>query len=163
MKQSLLTYFAWISVLLIIATSCRSARISYPDEQGVITVDSVSAILLEKTSFRTKVSWGEKELTGLMMVKKDSAGDYRIAFFNELGMTYLEGKLDRSSKHQKLNIINIAPAVNYKPFIKNFGKCLDAIFPRTASHPGPNISLPSQNSMVVRLRNGFAMQIRVTL
>jgi hypothetical protein len=145
MKQSLLTYFAWISLVLLVAVSCRSAKVSYSG----LPVEIGSS---EKMTFKTTVTWGERELSGLMMMKKTEDGNVKIAFYNELGLTYLEGTLDRSSRHQKLIIKNIAPAINFKPFIKNFEKCLDEAFPKGTSQL-------SAGKIKVELQNGFILDL----
>jgi len=154
MKLSLLRYFAWISLLLIAATSCRSARVSYPGEP-------VTAGSFEKNTYKALVTWGEREIAGLMLVKKADNGNLRIAFYNELGMTYLEGTLDRSSKHQKLVVKNIAPFLNQRPFINNFEKCIQLIFtdnvnPRLYASPVPG---NHKNILMVKLRSGFSLEL----
>ena len=141
-------FSAWISVVLILSVSCRSARVSYSGELAVNSPDSVAFGSFEKRTFKTKITWGEKEISGLMLVKKTEDGNLRIAFFNELGMTYLEGTLDRSSKHSKLILKNIAPAIDFKPFIKNFERCLQTMFPNL-----------SATGLTISLRNGFIMEV----
>lgn len=148
MKRFLLKCFVWISLLSIAAASCRSARISYSGDQAGLIMDTASAGSFEKMTFKIKVISGERELDGIMLVKKVPGGNLRIAFYNELGMTYLEGTLDLSSKNQKLIVKNIAPVINYKVFIKNFEKCLQTVFTKKSNprhsylQPRPTASLP---------------------
>jgi hypothetical protein len=153
MKRSLLTYFAWISLVLLLAVSCRSARVSYSG----LPVEIGSS---EKMTVKTQVTWGERELSGLMMMKKTEDGNVKIAFYNELGLTYLEGTLDRSSKHQKLIIKNIAPAINFKPFIKNFEKCLREICkPKIILVQTGQIWDTNDKNITIELKNGFKMNV----
>ena len=140
MKRYLLIYSAWISLLLIAGVSCRPARVTYSG----MPFEVVSS---EKMTYKTTVTWGEREISGLMLIKKTEDGNLKIAFYNELGMTYLEGMLDRSSKHQKLLVNNIAPAIDHKPFIKNFERCLREIWD------------PNDKNITVELKNGFTMKI----
>jgi hypothetical protein len=123
---------------LITAVSCRSAKVS----NSGLPVDPGS---FEKMTYKTTVTWGEREISGLMLVKKMEDGVVRVAFYNELGMTYLEGTLDRSAKKSKLVIKNIAPTIDYKPFIKNFEKCLREIWDA------------NDKNITVELKNGFKM------
>jgi hypothetical protein len=142
MKRSLLIFSAWISLVLLAGTSCRTARVSY---SGI----PLSVVSSEKLTFKTTVTWGEREISGLMLLKKTEDGKLRIAFYNELGMTYLEGMLDLSAKNSKLLIKNIAPAIDYKPFIKNFEKCLREIWDA------------NDKNITVELRNGFTMNFTI--
>jgi hypothetical protein len=142
MKRSLLIFSAWISLVLLASTSCRTARVSY---SGI----PLSVVSSEKLTFKTTVTWGEREISGLMLLKKTEDGKLRIAFYNELGMTYLEGMLDLSAKNSKLLIKNIAPAIDYKPFIKNFEKCLREIWDA------------NDKNITVELRNGFTMNFTI--
>jgi hypothetical protein len=144
MKPSLLIYSVWISLVLMTGVSCQSARVSY---SGI----PVDPGFFEKMTYKTTVTWGEREISGLMLVKKMEDGNVKIAFYNEMGMTYLEGLLDRSSKHPKLIVKNIAPAINYKPFIRNFEKCITTMF--------PNDSMLSGSNFDVSLKNGFKVEI----
>lgn len=153
MKRSLLIYSAWISLLLIAGTSCRPARVSYSGMP--FQLDSS-----EKATYKTTVTWGEREISGLMLVKKAEDGNLKIAFYNELGMTYLEGILDRSSKHPKLIIKNIAPAIDYKPFIKNYEKCLKEVCtPVMVSIKMGQVWDEEDKDVTVTLKNGFTMTL----
>ena len=144
MKRSLLTYFAWISLALAALTACRSGSVIYSGN-----------VSTEKMTFKTTVTWGESELSGLLLVKVDENGDLRVAFMNELGMTYLEGTMNHSTRRRKLVINNIAPIIDYKPFIKNFENCLSVAFKHE-----PGISaIPGQ----VELRNGFRLNLTIIL
>ncbi len=152
MKRYLLIYSAWISLLLITGVACRSARVSYSGTWAANPIDSLVSGSFEKMTFKTVINWGEREISGLMLVKKMEDGNLRIAFYNELGMTYLEGTLDRSSKHSKLIVKNIAPAIDYKPFIKNFERCLQMAFPLKYGLS----AIPDK----VELRNGFNLELK---
>jgi hypothetical protein len=75
---------------------------------------------VEKTVFKTTILYQGKELSGRVMVKKDKDGLYRLAFYNEMGMTFLEGTLDRN----RLIIENIIPVLDNRVFIRKFSKSL---------------------------------------
>lgn len=151
MKISLLRYSAWISLVLFASASCRSARVSYPGEPVAIAP-------FEKITYKAKVTWGERELAGLILVKKADDRNLRIAFYNELGMTYFEGTLDRSSGHQNLIVKNIAPSINYKPFIKNFERCLMEAFQYKNSDK-QETALFIAGVVRIELNNGFSLEI----
>jgi hypothetical protein len=162
MKRYLLIYSAWISLLLIPGTSCRSARISYSGEQEANSIDSVALGSFEKRTFKTEVTWGEREISGLMLVKNTGDGHFKIAFYNELGMTYLEGTLDMLQRHPRLIVKNIAPAIDYKPFIKNFERCLQAaVSPENPDHRESGLLILDNRSMTIELKNGFKMDLSI--
>lgn len=151
MKLSLLKYFTWISLLLIAGVSCRSARVSY---SGM----PFSVVSSEKMTFKTTVTWGEREISGLMLIKKIEDGNLKIAFYNELGMTFLEGTLDPLARNSKLIIKNIAPAIDYKPFIKNFERCLQELGKMGQLLITMGQIWDSNDKIItVELKNGFIM------
>ena len=122
MKRSLLTYFAWISVV-VIAFSCRSPEIMLTGiqvEDHRISTDSGSS---ERITYKASISYKDKELSGRVLIKKTDAESYRIAFYNEMGMTYLEGTLE----NKKLIIHNIIPALDNKIFLRKFKKSMKAV------------------------------------
>lgn len=123
MKQYLLKYFAWISLGLI-AFSCRSPEILLSGEQSGNYQSSYG----EKKSFKATVLYKDAELAGIVLIKKDTADNYRVAFYNEMGMTFLEGTMDTGSGKNKLVVHNIIPALDNKPFLRNFEKSLRETF-----------------------------------
>jgi hypothetical protein len=160
MRLSLLRYFAWISLVFLAAVSCRSG-IELCGEQACKIHESLFNGSFEKITFKTKVIFRERELSGLIMIKNTSNKSYKIAFYNELGLTYLEGTYENSSDHKKLIIKNIAPVINYKIFVKNFEKCLHTVFDDKVNLHLPNFVLPGNNesTLVVELRNGFLLEL----
>lgn len=123
MKPSLPIYFAWIS-LLVTVVSCRAPEIllngerdEYIDPAGVAGPD-------DRKTFKATVSYRDKEISGRIMVKKMNEGVYRTAFFNELGMTYLEGTLDLSGDNGKFTAGNVIPVLDHERFLKKFEKML---------------------------------------
>jgi len=122
MKRSLLTYFVWIS-LVVIAFSCRAPRVIISGEQAESVNISIDTGSFEKTTLKAKVIYKDKELAGRVLLKKINEDNYRVAFYNEMGLTYLEGTLD----NKKLIIHNIIPALDNKVFLRKFEKSLMAI------------------------------------
>ena len=154
MKRYLLIYSTWISLLLITGVSCRSAKVSYSG----MPFEVVSS---EKMTYKTTVKWGDREISGLLLIKKMEDGNLRIAFYNELGMTYLEGTFDPSAKHSKLIVKNITPAIDYKPFIKNFERCLKEMICKLGHVKITTGQLWDSNdkNITVELNNGFTMYV----
>jgi hypothetical protein len=136
---------------VIAGVSCRSARVSY---SGM----PFSVVSSERTTFKTTVTWGEREISGFMLIKKIEDGNLKIAFYNELGMTFLEGTFDPSVKNSKLIIKNIAPVIDYKPFINNFERCLQelCIMGEVLITMG-QIWDSNDKTITVELNNGFVM------
>jgi hypothetical protein len=122
MKRSLLTYFAWISLLLI-AFSCRSPKIGLTAVMPGRT-DQISDVASPlKMTYTARVIYKDSELSGRVLLKEDSPGNFRVAFYNELGMTFLDGTLG----NKKLAIHNIIPALDNKIFLRKFEKSMKAI------------------------------------
>lgn len=114
----------WISLSALILVSCTapqviispSGRASLPDERNAGDTPG--------PDLRMKVLYGEKELAGRMILKKTDEGVYKVAFFNELGMTYLDGTYTSLGKKEKFTPNTIAPYLDRKAFLKNFEKAL---------------------------------------
>jgi hypothetical protein len=122
MIRSLLLYFAWIS-LVMIAFSCRAPKVIISGEQAESVYISIDSGSFEKTTLKAKVIYKDEELTGRILIKKIDKNNYRVAFYNEMGMTYLEGTLDNN----KLIIHNIIPVLDNKIFLRKFEKSMKAI------------------------------------
>jgi hypothetical protein len=119
MKLSLLKYFAWIS-LGVVVFSCKSPEIiltGCQDEKTEVTIDSQA---FEKTTYKAVVVFQDKEMTGRILIKKTGEENYKIAFYNEMGMTYLEGTLEG----KKLIVQNIIPVLDNRLFLRKFKKSL---------------------------------------
>ena len=165
MKRSQLKYFAWISLVCMLCFSCRSSRIIISGEQAGKMSESFLTGSFEKITCKAKVIFHENELSGLMLIKKTDNENYRLAFYNELGMTYLEGTFENSAKHEKLIVKNIAPIINYKSFIKSFEKSLQIIFsdkvnPCThATMPPSPHAAKDESTLKIQLHNGFLLEL----
>ena len=143
MKRSLPLYSVLIS-LAISLQSCRTVNITYPDTPGIVAIDG-------KVNCKAHITWGDHEISGRLLVKETLDGDVGIAFYNELGMTYVEGIMYIKHNGPFLVVKNIAPAMNYKPFIKNFSKATGKAF---LYKPGFN-PIPSK----IELNNGFTLTL----
>jgi hypothetical protein len=165
MKQSLLKYSAWISLVFVLCASCSSSRIFVSgDEAGKIR-ESILSNSFDKITCKAKVTFHDNELSGLMLIKKTADGNYRLAFYNELGMTYLEGLFMDTEKRSRLIIKNIIPALNYKSFVKSFEKSLQLLFSEKnrpiVQSPNRPIAQPPDagGSLKIQLRNGFRLEL----
>lgn len=121
MQRSLLRYSAWIS-LVFIAASCFSPRIVITGEKAASYDKSMQPGKSEKMTYKATVTYKDQELSGRVIIKQIDGDIYRVAFFNELGMTYLEGEMDRSSSKNKLVIHTVVPVLDNKVFLKKFMK-----------------------------------------
>jgi hypothetical protein len=123
----------------------------------------------EKITCKAKVTFHENELSGLMLIKKTEDDNYKIAFYNELGMTYLEGLIDIQGKHVKLIVKNIVPALNHKRFIKSFEKSIQLLFSKQnqpISQPSnqpipqsPNQPISQSSKLIIHLKKGFSLEL----
>jgi hypothetical protein len=122
MKRSLLKYSAWIS-LVMIAFSCRAPQIIFSGEPGDNFSTSIDSGSFEITTLKAKVLYKDTELSGHVLVKKYADGNYKVAFFNEMGMTFLDATLE----NKKLIIHDIIPVLDNKIFLRKFEKSMKAI------------------------------------
>ena len=122
MKRYLLKYFAWISLALAL-TSCQAPRITMSGKQDVNASEIRSSNAIEKITCKALVSFRGKELSGQVMIKKDKEDLYRVAFYNEMGMTFLQGTLDNN----RMIVENIIPALDNKVFLRKFRKALNQV------------------------------------
>jgi uncharacterized protein YcfL len=164
MKRSLLKYSAWISLILLLAVGCRSPKILTRGEQAGLLIDSVSAGLVEKTTLKAKVIYKERGISGLLLIKNTGDGNFKIAFYNELGMTYLEGAMENTSKRKNLAINNIAPVIQNKFFMKNFEKALRIVLTdyentRFPSSPLPLLPADDETDLAIQFHNGFRLEL----
>lgn len=162
MKRSLPPYFAWISLLAFALASCCSVKsVSSGGKAGEIS-DAFSSATFEKINLKAIADYRDKELAGRLLVKKTGDGIYKIAFYNELGMTYLEGTFIPASGRNYFKMNNIIPALDNRIFIKSFAKCLQKVFSfRENAGPSPGKPPEGGNLLVVRLKNGFSLGLTV--
>jgi hypothetical protein len=171
-------YFAWISLVFMALVSCHSSRIFLPGDEAKVIYESFITGSFEKQTFKAKVSYKEREISGHMLFKSTGDGNYRLAFYSELGLTYLEGTLDTSTKQKKLIVKNIAPIIDHEFFVKSFEKSLQTIFsdkpkpiaqstnPPIAQSTNPSSfpasPLPAANKdfLIVQLKNGFRLELK---
>ena len=106
MKISLPKYSGWISLLMMVGLSGATAQ--------------------EKVTCKANVFYHGQELSGRMMFKQVSPDTLRYAFFNELGMSFVEGTITVGSRPSAVGsqIENIAAFLDYKPFKKNLERGL---------------------------------------
>lgn len=96
---------------------------------------NVGLSITPKKTFKASVTFHSQELTGRMMFKTISEDTVRFAFFNELGMSFVEGEVAVGGRRSAVSssqfavrsgveIVHIASFLNYKSFRKNFGKAV---------------------------------------
>jgi hypothetical protein len=106
-----------------------------------------------KVTYKAMISFHGQELTGRMMFKTVSEDTVRFAFFNELGMSFVEGEVavsgrrsavggqrsavgssrsavssQQSAVRSRVEIVHVASFLDYKSFRKNFGKAVLNLF-----------------------------------
>lgn len=162
MKRSLLKYSAWISIACMLCTSCSSSRLFVSGDAAIQMRESFLSGSFEKITCKTKVTFHENDLSGLMLIKKTTEGKYRLVFYNQLGITYLEGLFVKKGNHANFTVKNIIPVLNHKSFIKSFEKNLqilfsDEIIPRVPALQPPYVQ---DNNLIIHLKNGFILELK---
>jgi hypothetical protein len=162
MKRSLLKYSAWISLVCMFCTSCSSSRVFVSGDAAKKMRELFLNQSFEKITCKAKVTFHENELSGLMLIKKTSDGNYKLAFYNELGTTYLEALIDNHGKHSKLIVKNIIPALNHKSFIKSFEKSLQIIFSKDYKNQRLIDGTGSMSKeLIIQEPNGFRLELSI--
>jgi hypothetical protein len=122
MRRFLSAYLTWISLLAFAAVSCQAPRVVLPVAgQGTEKVNPLPADG-QRAEYRVVLVYGERELPGRLIVRNDGGGVYRVAFFNELGMTYLEGTYRRDDRGGRLEAHQLAPFLDRRAVIRAWEK-----------------------------------------
>lgn len=87
----------------------------------LVLLSGFNASAQEKVTCRAEVVFHGQEITGRMMFKQVSDDTVRFAFFNELGMSFVEGSV---SVRSRVEILRVADFLDYKSFRKNLEKGL---------------------------------------
>jgi hypothetical protein len=127
MKPFLPAFLLWISLLALVVGSCKAPQVVISRAEHISSPEAPMAMDSLKTGLRAQVVYGEQELSGRMMLKKTGDGVYKVAFFNELGMTYLDGSYILSGRAGKFTPNTIAPDLDRKAFLRSFEKALGGI------------------------------------
>lgn len=77
----------------------------------------------DKVICKASVVFHGQELSGRMMFKQVDQDTVRFAFFNELGMSFVEGSV---AVRSHLEIVKIADFLDYKSFRRNFERAMNA-------------------------------------
>lgn len=111
MRRSRKIFLILISALILALSGCRQIQWM---PAGMAEMPKLQMPLSEeagKLSYKTSLNTGRGELSGMTIIKKMDNGEFRIAFFNEVGMSYFEGSLGNSGYPSSLNYNSINPLV----------------------------------------------------
>lgn len=162
MIRSLLTYSVWISLLPALI-SCQAPGLTVSGHGISAARESIAGGTAEKVAFRALISYREQELTGQMIIKKDADGRYRVAFFGEFGMTYFEAQSEvvHSSKFMVQSLVfevrSVTAFLDHPMIIKSLEKSLRMAL----SAQEPKTIAGERETLVVQLRNGFRMEMKL--
>jgi hypothetical protein len=146
MRKYPIKYSAWISLLAILLQSC--ALTGYQKVSGPVPVSSATAFAntFERGLFKTGISVHGHEFSGLILLKNSSPGHYRISFFNELGMSFLDGDLVAgSSGIFNLEVHKIYGPLDRKALIKALEESFRLVLGRAADQAEPIIYQNKKN------------------
>jgi hypothetical protein len=121
-------YLIWISLLAFAATSCHTPRVvltgaeKKPEQLIALPADG------ERAEYRVAMVYGGQELPGRLIIRNDSGNVYRLAFFNELGMTYLEGTYRVDGHRGRLETHKLAPFLDHRAVIRAWERSLSQEF-----------------------------------
>jgi hypothetical protein len=122
----------------------------------------------DKVTCKASIVFHGQELSGRMMFKQISEDTIRFAFFNELGMSFVEGSLSvsgqrsavsgqRSAVSGQVEIQRISDFLDHKSFIRNFEKGLIELI---IDKETDDIFLPAvSNELVFRRGNKFIIKL----
>ena len=93
MKKSLKIHLRWISIVIMLGCATGYTQ--------------------EKVTCKATISFHGQELSGRMMFKKVAEDTVRFAFFNELGMSFVEGSL--AVRSSQFAVRSRRPALKAEP------------------------------------------------
>lgn len=162
MKRSLLIYSTWISLLLLAAVSCKAPAVALSGRNAVQAYTALADGSFERIEFKARISYKDKELPGRMIIKNDGAGSYRIAFFNELGMTWLEAAYHKDHNKSNLAIRQVSPLLDYPKTLKSLEKSFQRLFKReNEKNTKTTASTIDKSDITIKLNNGFTLNLQL--
>lgn len=93
MHPSVKKSLAWISILLLLFSGCRQGSFL---PAGITELPEIRLPVnpeVDKLTFKARIFSTRSEISGILVIKKTADSSYRIAYFNEMGMSYLEGSM----------------------------------------------------------------------
>ena len=126
MRRSLLKYSVSISLLLFMQ-GCYMAHFQPCDKYAGEQVIPPFSEEFQKASYKANLSIRQVELSGMMLIRKSGMEEYKIAFINELGMSYFEATLTDINLNAHLEIRNISSFLDHKLVIRSLEKCLGGL------------------------------------
>jgi hypothetical protein len=111
----------------------------------------------DKVTCKAMVIFHGQELSGRMMFKQVTPDTVRFAFFNELGMSFVEGSVNPTD----LQISKIAPFLDYKSFVKNLERGFEELLvdKNTGSFILPAKSPDRSVEMIYQKGNKFILKL----
>jgi hypothetical protein len=85
---------------------------------------------VEKITYKAWFDTDRGEFSGMMIIKKMSLTSYRVAFFNEVGMSYLDGEIDILEYPYKINVNSINPLFSSTQTVETLDNCLNLLLIR---------------------------------
>jgi hypothetical protein len=119
-------FSALISLSLILGGCAGQRSMTVKNEAGM-TISTPISSGIEKISFKTVLTSGEKEYSGIMVIKKMADDEYRIAFFNEVGMSYLEGSFQGEEYPWNLSCNSVSPFLSSKKILNDLETALNLL------------------------------------
>jgi len=108
---------------------------------------------IEKVTFRATITVKGQEYSGVMVIKQVPDGEYRVAYFNEVGMSYLEGTLKGETYPWKLSCNLVSPFLSSAKVLRNLETALNLLLVQgsqdtISTEPG---SVPGENDDPARI------------
>ena len=162
MKRSLLTYSTWISILLLAAVSCKTPGLALSGRKAVKAYSALADGSFDRMDLKARISYKEKGLAGRMIIKNDGSGLYRIAFFNELGMTWLEAAYHPGHPKKNLMIRQVSPLLNHPKTLKSLEKSFQHLFEGgTGKNTKTTETTVDKSDITIKLNNGFTLHLQL--
>lgn len=119
-----------ISLLFLASAGCRQTRL-WP--VGMVEVPEIRFPVspgVEKMSYKARLETDRGDFTGIMVIKKMDDKEFRVAFFSELGMSYLEGAMAGTSYPYTLEINSTSPFLSSSRILNNLKASLNLLLVR---------------------------------
>ncbi len=129
MGKYLIKSLSWISLLFFILQGCALTDYKRTSGSTPGIIRPAFADTFSRGLYKTNISVRGHEFGGLMLIKRVSGEHFRISFFNELGMSFLDGDFQKdSSGAPVLQIQKIYGPLNRKALISALQESFRLIF-----------------------------------
>jgi hypothetical protein len=116
-----------------------------------------------KASYKAHLSIKQVELSGMMLIRQTGMEEYKIAFINELGMSYLEGIVNNKNLNTHLEIRSISPFLDHRSLIRGLEESLGLLMADGISiNNGKMMKSKENEGVIYKVKTGDGISLFYT-